>query len=141
SGTTLGTTGLSGGSASFSTANLCAGPHSVTASYSRDSNYSISSSSPFSQTVNQAGTTISVSSSNNPSTSGQNVTFTATVSAPAATGTGKFYGGATGLGSSALSGGKASLSTSTLSAGSHSITSSYSGDTNYSGSNSPTLTQ
>ncbi len=82
-----------------------------------------------------------MSSSNNPSTLGQNVTFTATVSAPAATGTVAFYDGATALGSSALTGGKASVSTSTLSAGSHSITASYSGDTNYSGSNSPTLTQ
>src|SRR6266851_960958 len=87
SGTTLGTTGLIGGSASFSTANLSAGQHSITASYNGDSNYSSSGSSPYSQTVNQAGTTISVSSSNNPSTLGQNVMFTATVSAPAATGT------------------------------------------------------
>src|SRR5690242_7554402 len=141
SGTTLGTTGLVGGSASFSTTNLPAGPHSNTAGYNGDSNYSGSGSSPVSQTVNQAGTTISVSSSNNPSILGQNVTFTATVSAPAASGTVAFYDGATALGSSILTGGKASVATSTLSAGSHSITASYSGDTNYSGSNSPTLTQ
>jgi hypothetical protein len=140
-GTAQGPVGMSGGSASFATANLTAGSHSITASYNGDSNYSTSSSSTDTQTVNKAGTTTTLTSSANPSTTGQSVTFTATVSAPAATGTVTFYDGVTTLGSGGLSGGKATFITSTLAAGPHSISATYGGDPNYSSSNSPTLTQ
>jgi hypothetical protein len=133
--------GMSGGSASFSTASLTGGSHSITASYSGDSNYSTSSSGTVTQTVNKAGTTTGLTSSANPSTTGQSVTFTATVSAPAATGTVTFYDGTTVIGSGGLSGGKATYATSTLAAGSHSISATYGGDNNYSSSNSSTLTQ
>jgi hypothetical protein len=140
-GTAQGPVGMSGGSASFSTANLSAGSHSITASYNGDSNYSTSSSGTVTQTVNKAGTTTTLNSSANPSTTAQSVTFTATVSAPAATGTVTFYDGVTVLGSGNLTSGKATFTTSSLTAGSHSISASYGGDTNYSSSNSSTLTQ
>jgi len=139
--TMLGTVSLSGGMASFSTSSLSVGPHSITASYSGDSNYLSSASVILSQTVNQAATTTAVSSSANPSALGQNVTFTATVSPSAATGSVTFYDSTTALGTMTLSSGKASLSTSTLSTGAHSITAAYSGDTNYTTSTSSTLTQ
>ena len=88
-----------------------------------------------------APTTTALVSSLNPSTVGDNVMFTATVSPSAATGTVQFFDGATSLGTMTLSGGTASLSTLTLSAGSHSITAVYGGDTTYAGSASSILTQ
>src|SRR5262249_50311049 len=66
--------------ASFSTASLSAGTHTVTASYSGDSHFSGSNAAALNQTVGKAATTTTISSSANPSTSGQTVTFTATVS-------------------------------------------------------------
>ncbi len=85
-------------------------------------------------TVNKANTTTSLSSSRNPSKLGQPVTFTATVSPSAATGTVTFYDGTNQLGSANLSAGKASLSTSKLSVGTHSITATYAGNSSYNGS-------
>jgi subtilase family serine protease len=65
----------------------------------------------------------------NPGTSGQNVTFTATVTGVAPTGTVQFADGATKLGSPvSLNGGVAALATSTLAPGNHSMTATYSGD-------------
>ena len=70
-----------------------------------------------------------LTASPNPGTSGQNVTFTATVTGIAPTGTVQFADGATNLGSPvALNGGIAALATSALAPGSHSITAIYSGD-------------
>ena len=86
-------------------------------------------------------TTTTLGSSQNPSTYGQNVTFTATVSPSAATGTVELFDGPTALGAAPLTGGSASLSTSALSVANHSITASYSGDTTYSTSTSLVLVQ
>src|SRR4029077_18347928 len=110
--------------------------------YSGDTNYASSTSSAFTQTVNKVTTATTLTSSLNPSTFGQAVTLTATVSPSSGpTGTVQFFDGATPLGTVALSGGTASLTTSTLAVGAHSITAVYSGDTNYAGSTSSALTQ
>src|SRR5205814_2260811 len=74
--TALGTVALSGDSAQTSTAILTAGSHTIKAVYSGDNNFSADSSS-ITQTVNQATASVTLSSSLNPSTFGQNVTFTA----------------------------------------------------------------
>jgi uncharacterized protein YjdB len=133
---------VSGGVATFSTAALTAGPHTITASYGGDTNFVGSTSSAISQQVNQAATTIALSSDNNPSTYGQTVTFTATVSPAGATGTVQFMDNGSPLGSPAtLSGGVAIFSTAALTAGTHSITASYGGDTNFVGSTSSSLSQ
>lgn len=139
--TTLGTGTLSSGKATFSTSTLAAGSHSVTAAYGGDTNYNTSTSSALTQTVNKANTTVTLASSANPSTYASSVTFTATISPSAATGTVTFKDGTTTLGTGTLSSGKATFSTSTLTAGSHSITASYGGSTNYNTSTSSTLTQ
>ena len=86
-------------------------------------------------------TTTTVASSANPSTSGQSVTFTATVSPGSATGTVTFKDGTTTLGSATLSGGTATYSTSALNIGSHTITATYSGDGSHNGSTSSSLDQ
>jgi len=124
---------------------LAVGSHAITATYGGDNNFSASSDS-LTQTVNQAGTTTMVASSANPSTVGQSVTFTATVSvnSPGAgtpTGQVTFTDGSTQLGTEALNGsGTAAFTTSSLAAGDHAITATYVGDDNFSGS-SGSLTQ
>ncbi len=91
--------------------------------------------------------TTAVVSSVNPSTTGANVTFTATVSGTAPTGSVSFSDGASTLCATvAFSGGTtnartATCSTSSLAPGTHSIVATYSGDTNNGGSASPALSQ
>ncbi len=146
--TTLGTGTLDGsGQTTLSTSALSVGSHSITVVYGGDTNFTTSTSSALTQTVNQAATTSSVSASVNPSVFGQSVTFTATVTANAPgsgipTGTVTFKDGSTTLGTGTLDGsGETTLSTSALSVGSHSITVVYAGDTNFTTSTSSTLTQ
>ncbi|MGQ0794851.1 MAG: Ig-like domain-containing protein, partial [Nitrosopumilaceae archaeon] len=90
--------------------------------------------------------TIIVTSSVNPSAVGQSVKFTATVSpiAPASgtlSGTVTFRDGTVTIGIATLSGNTATFTTTTLVRGSHSITGAYVGNTNFSPSTSPVLTQ
>ena len=86
----------------------------------------------------QGNSSVTVASSQNPSTPAASVTFTATLSA-GATGTVTFMDGTTVLGPGTVSGSTASFSTSALSVGTHSITAVYSGDGNYNGVTSPAL--
>ena len=79
--TDLGNGTLSAGTATFSTTFVVVGSHSITAVYSGDTNFTTSTSSALTQTVNQAATTTAVVSAVNPSIYGQPLTFTATVSA------------------------------------------------------------
>ncbi len=144
--TTLGSAALNGARATFTVSTLAAGSHPITAVYGGDADFSGSTSSALSQTVNavSGATSVSIASSANPSTAGQSVTFTAAVggsSAGTPTGTVAFKDGAVALASTSLNGGSASVTTSTLSVGSHSITAVYSGDGNFTGSTSATLTQ
>jgi hypothetical protein len=139
--TTLGTGTLSTGKATFSTSTLAVGSHSVTAAYGGDTNYNSSTSSALTQTVNKANTSVTLVSSLNPSNYGSSVTFTATVTPSAATGTVTFKDGTTTLGTGTLSSGKATFITSTLTGGSHSITASYGGATSYNSSTSSVLSQ
>jgi hypothetical protein len=138
--TVLGTGTLSGGTATVTSSGLAGGVHSITAVYGGDANFTGSTSPILTQTVNKAGTSISVASSNNPSRRGAAVIFTATVtSSVATTPTGQvtFQDGATTLGAGTLSGGTATFSNSGLGTGSHSITAIYGGDANFTGSTSP----
>ncbi len=140
-GSDLGTSPLSGGSATYVNSALSIGSHSVTAVYAGDTNYSGSTSDPLTQTVNKADTTTAVISSLNPSIVGDSVTFTATVT-PSVTGTVQFFDGAGSLGTGTLNGSsQTTLATAALSAGDHSITGVYSGNAAYNTSTSPTLTQ
>ena len=111
------------------------GAQSITASYGGDGNYSGSTSAPLLQTVKQ-NTATTLTSSTNPSTLGQSVTFTALMYFSNATGTITFLDGTTTLGSGPVTKAVATFSTSTLTAGSHSITAVYSGDGNFGGSTS-----
>ncbi len=93
-------------------------------------------------TVGGAVTSSTTLTSNiNPSYVGQNVTFTATVSPSAATGTATFWDGSTNLGTGTLSGGVATFATSSLTVGTHPITAIYNGDATYASSTSNTVNQ
>jgi Bacterial Ig-like domain (group 3)/Beta-propeller repeat len=89
--------------------------------------------------------TTTLSSSPNPSTYGQTVTFNAAVTssagAPPDGETVSFMKGKTVLGTGTLSGGSASFSTSTLKVGTSSVKAVYGGDSNFSGSTSKTVRQ
>jgi hypothetical protein len=90
-----------------------------------------------------AASTTTLTSSPNPSSSTQVVTFTASVSAEAGTPTGtvEFFDGNVALGSATLTSGNALFPVSWLAAGSHSITAKYQGDGRYRGSASAPLNQ
>jgi hypothetical protein len=139
--TVLGTGTLGGGVATFSSATLTIGGHSITAVYGGDSNFTSSTSNAVSQAVTQDSTSTGLVSSANPSVVGQAVTFTATVSA-ASPGSGTpggavtFMDGTTTLDTVTLSNGVATFTTSALAVGGHSITAVYSGDGNFTGSSS-----
>src|SRR5205814_6034592 len=104
-------------------------------------NYSGSTGTAAVQVVTGRPTSVSLASSLNPSTYGQSVAFTATVTGASPTGTVTFVDGSTTLGTPSISNGVATFSTSSLTGGSHSIAAVYSGDTNNATSTSPTLGQ
>jgi hypothetical protein len=128
--------------------------YTITATFLGDSNYSGSSSSQTNNfTINQASATTTVTSGNNPSTYGQSVTFTATITGennevkgrkPArkrgakpldVTGT-VTWSSNTGCGTTNVTSGNpgsASCTTSSLAGGSDTVTATYGGDGNHSG--------
>ena len=143
-GAVIGSAPLNGsGQAALPYGALGAGTHTITAEYGGDTNYAASTSAPFSQTVSQGNSATAVTASANPSAFGQSVTFTASVSGTGATATGTvtFKDGAATLGTGTLAGGQATFATAALSVGSHAITAVYGGDSNFTTSTSPTLTQ
>jgi Bacterial Ig-like domain (group 3)/FG-GAP-like repeat len=111
---------------------LSAGAHTVTAHYSGDSTYAAGVSPEVVVTVAPAMTTLTLTSSANPSYAGESVTFTATIAglAPEAGGTVTFSNGSTTLGTATVSNGTASYATTLSSAGNQIITAAYSGDAN-----------
>ena len=129
---------LSGGQATFTTSALTIGAHNITATYGGDTNFAGSTTAaPLVQNVNQRSTTTTVASSVNPSTFGQSVTFTATVTGSGGlTPMGTVTFSVDGVAGSPinLSNGLASFSTATLAVGSHKIIATYSGDANFAGS-------
>ncbi|MGB6942150.1 MAG: Ig-like domain repeat protein [Bryobacteraceae bacterium] len=138
--TPLGSIALANGTAALTTSTLIQGSHSITASYSGDANDTSATSAVLTQTV-QASSTVALMSTANPAAVGAAVTFTATVTPAAATGTVQFLDGTSVLGTAALSNGAALFTTSSLSQGTHSITASYSGDANDSASVSAILSE
>jgi hypothetical protein len=130
--------------ATLPTSSLAIGGHTITAVYGGDTNFTGSTSSGVTQTVNKGATTTAVNAKPNPSVFGASVTFTATVTSAASgtpSGTVTFKDGATTLGTGTLAGGVATFPTSALAIGGHTITAVYGGDTNFTGSTSFSLTQ
>ncbi len=140
-----GTGVLSGGSASFTTAGLPPGFSELTAAYGGDSHFAGSTSSTVKQQVKNAPTRTTLTSSANPSTAGEAVTFTAVVTpAPPGDDDGRvvtFKDGTTVLGTGALSNGTATFTISTLPTGANPIKAMYPGDWGRAGSTSNTVKQ
>ena len=114
----LGTGTLNGGTATLSISTLSGGQHLLTAIYGGDTYDAPSTSPVLIQTVNPAPTSVTISSSPDPSTYRQMVTLTAEVTSSAtATGTVTFYRGSTSLGTATLSGNVATLSLASLPVG------------------------
>jgi len=146
------TPATNGSVATCQTANLPVGTDRIVAISSGDSSYASSQSPPFMQTVNPAPmipTATTLTSSPDPSTFHQPVTFTATVGAldgSSPTGTVTFAAGTTIICSNVAlvqqqGGSVANCMTATLAIGSHSIVAIYSPTGNYSASQSQPLTQ
>ena len=121
------------------------GWHSIIAVYSGDNTYSTSTSPTLTQVIHGDPTTVTLSSSLNPSTVGQAVTYTATVNPATATGAVAFREAGTavaGCSAQTIDSGKAKCSVADYANwGSYNITASYGGDSHYLGSTSSTSTQ
>ncbi len=121
------------GAAAYTTSSFAVGLHTITATYSGDALHYPDTSAALIQTVIE-GTTINLKSSQNPSSVGQNVTFTATVTSSngggvAPDGTVDFSDGATPLCAGVtLTAGVATCSTAALPQGTNAIAATYSGD-------------
>jgi sugar lactone lactonase YvrE len=144
--TALGAVGLSGaGFATFSTAQLLPGTHSLSVQYAGDALDAAGKSNTVSLVVQQATTATTLATSNATVPVGTQVTFTATVTCgngPAPTGSVTFTDGSVTLGTGTVgSGGTATFSTSSLTPGAHTIVATYGGSTDDSGSSSAALTE
>lgn len=127
----------------LTTSALNGGPRVVTATYSGDPNYARGGKASVTHTITAAATTTTLVTSPNPSTVGQTVKLTATVTAAGATkpeGKVVFKDGANVLGSVALSAGVASLSTA-IEGGVREVAALYEGSANHAASVSDTLSQ
>jgi PKD repeat protein len=130
---------------------LPVGSHSITAVYGGSTNFSGSTSSALTQTVNKESSSTTVSSSEDPSNQGDSITFTALLSTNATTGTVQFVVDGTNFGTSvAVISRRVGLSilyyanssaTSSLSPGNHTVKANYSGNNNIMASSSGTLSQ
>ena len=142
-GKILGTVPLTEGLAVLTNTFGKAGASLIYASYSGDQNYPPKESKPVRQVVNQYTTETFLSSTPNPSTHGQPVTFTAQVNSngPGATGKVVFMNGKVTIGSADLAYEQATLVVSNLPRGSLSITATYVGSAEFAGSTSNPLVQ
>ncbi len=135
----------SGTATTCTTTYSAAGWHSVIAVYSGDNTYATSTSPTLTQVIHQDATTVALSSSSNPSTVGQAVTYTATVTPTTATGTVAFREAGTavaGCSAQTINSGKATCTMASYANwGSYNITATYGGDSHYLGSTSSTSTQ
>ena len=123
------------GTATLTTSALGVGAHTISAAYGGTAALATSSDDVV-QVVDVSATSTAVTSSLNPSSVGQAVTLTATVTSggsPVASGTVQFSDGGTPLGGpvAVAADGTATLTTSALSAGDHSITAQYGGTASY----------
>jgi len=129
------------GVATLTKSNLNADSCPLTAVYSGDVNNLRSTSAIVNQVVTKTTSAAKITSTPNPSTLGQAVTFTATITSPTVIPTGPvtFMVGTKVLGAAQLSSGKAKFTTSTLPVGSTKVIAIYYGDSNIAKSSASVL--
>jgi Tol biopolymer transport system component len=141
-GAVIGSAPIVGGVATLSPTTLPVGTHVVTAQYAGNASLAASGSPPAVVTIysgtRPATTASALTSSSSPSTLGQTVTFTATVTGGATSGTVSFYSDGIAIGQAPLAnvGGsfKATLPTAALSSGIHFVTAVYLGSPGFASS-------
>src|SRR6185295_4642055 len=131
-GVDVATVNLTNGAAVYSTSTLGASTsHSILATYGGDTSF-LSASRSTSRFVGKISPQMNLSSSSNPSGTGQSVTFTVTVTDPngniTPTGAVAFSIDGNTVASANLVNGQAAYSTSTLGSGNHNVAASYPGD-------------
>jgi hypothetical protein len=142
-GTVIGTGTTASGVATCVTSSLTVKTHKIKAIYPGDAAFKPSAGT-VGQVVDRYPTTTALSSSLNPSSYGQVVTFTATVTSSGPeipTGSVEFKDGTKTIGVATLSAGVAALTKSDLAVGTHPITARYEGDDVSATSTSPVLDQ
>jgi len=144
--TVLGSATLSGGTVTFTTSALALGTHNIAVNYAGDSSNAGFTSALLAQVVNQLASTVTVTSSENPTVLQRTLTIAAAVTSSGsfntpATGTVQLIDGTTTIASATLQNGSAQFSVSFSSPGAHALTVSYAGDTNYLGSTSAVFTE
>jgi hypothetical protein len=139
--TLLGTATLSSGTATLLTGGLTAGSHTIEARYDGDASFDLGSRTA-THVVNTSAATpaITLTTSRQPASTSQSMTFTATITV-ATSGTIAFYDGGTLLGSGAIASGRATLTVASLAAGSHAITARFQGNASAPPVISPVLVQ
>ncbi len=143
--TLLGTGALVNGVGTFSTTTLPVAANAITAQYSGDNNFTSSTSSVVTVTVNEISTTTTLTFTPSSPAYGASVTFTATITpasvgSAAPSGTVNFFNGSTMIGSGTVTNNVATFITTALPVGTSSITATYVGDSNYTGSTSTPAT-
>jgi hypothetical protein len=142
-GYSIGTATLNASSVATMTRSILnAYSYPLAAVYEGDANNAPSTSAILNQVVKETTSAAKLTSSPNPSTKGQAVTFTATITSPTVVPTGPvtFTSETTVLGTAQLREGKATFTTSALAVGSTAVKATYSGDSNIAES-SASLTQ
>jgi hypothetical protein len=138
------TSSLSSGKVTFSSIKLGIGPHGVTVSYSGDHNFATSTAS-LTQYVDVAATSITLTSSANPSAAGRAAYVAATIShvsgTPTPTGTVTFADGGHQVAAIPIGAGAVAFPLAGLSPGTHALVASYSGDASNAASTSPELVE
>jgi len=136
-GSTVATVPMVGNQAAYSTSYSSPGSHSMTATYSGDANNTGSVSATLVEQIIKGGfaSETVLTTSGSPSSGGEAVTFTATVTSTHGTiPDGElvtFYDGETSLGSVPLASETATYTTSSLSVGTHVIKATYAGDATF----------
>ncbi len=134
---TLASEPLSGGIATYTTSALTVTSHAIHATFVGNATFKTSTTS-LTQVVNLDPSATALSSSLNPSNSGELVTFTATVTStdgPIPDGElVRFYNGTAQLAAVPLTGGVATYATSSLTVATHTIKATYAGDTTFASS-------
>ncbi|WP_158790534.1 Ig-like domain-containing protein [Granulicella sp. L60] len=147
-GTSIGTATLKNGIANLTTSSLPQGTWQLTAQFTGNTSFNASTSTAITETINapvvtSVNTTTALAASPTTITTGQSVTFTATVkpSSGTATGTVTFMSNGAAIGTVALNSNVATLTTSSLPQGSYQITAQYAGNSSFTASASPAVTE